>query len=237
MADSRTDLRESTRDRLRRVPLFAELEDADLDRLAGLSRILNLRRKENLFHEGEPYQGMFVILEGLAVVFKLSEDGRMLILHVCRAGDSLAEVALFEGPDAAYAAHARVTRDSEVLFLPKDRFAPFLKQHPEVAWEMLKQFAERLKELATQLEGVTLREVSARLARYLVREAEAAGEREAAQPSLTLPLAKSSLASYLGTVHETLSRTFARLIREKIVAVDGPRVKILDMARLRRLVK
>jgi len=224
-------MRESTRDRLHRVPLFAELEEVDLDRLAGLSRILILRRKETVFREGEPYEGMFVILEGLAVVFKLSEDGRMLILHVCRPGDSFAEVALFDGQDATYAAHARVTRDSEILFLPKDQFAPFLKQHPEVAWEMLKGFAGRLKELTAQLEGVTLREVAARLASYLLREAEAEGS------SFTLPLAKSSLASYLGTVHETLSRTFARLIKEEIVSVEGSRVTILDSARLQRLVK
>ena len=223
-------MRESTRDRLRRVPLFAELEEPDLDRLAGLSRILTLRRKETVFREGEPYEGMFVILEGLAVVFKLSEDGRMLILHVCRPGDSFAEVALFDGHDATYAAHARVTRDSEILFLPKDEFAPFLKQHPEVAWEMLKGFAGRLKELTAQLEGVTLREVAARLASYLLREA-------GAQTSFTLPIAKGSLASYLGTVHETLSRTFARLIKEEIVAVEGSKVTILDAARLRRLVK
>jgi CRP/FNR family transcriptional regulator, dissimilatory nitrate respiration regulator len=224
-------MRESTRDRLRRVPLFAELEETDLDRLAGLSRTLTLRRKETVFREGEPYEGMFVILEGLAVVFKLSEDGRMLILHVCRPGDSFAEVALFDGQGAKYPAHARVTRDSEILFLPKDQFAPFLKQHPEVAWEMLKGFAGRLKELTAQLEGVTLREVAARLASYLLREAEAEGS------SFTLPLAKSSLASYLGTVHETLSRTFARLIKEEIVSVEGSRVTILDVARLRRLVK
>jgi CRP/FNR family transcriptional regulator len=230
-------MRESTRDRLRRVPLFAELEETDLDRLAGLSRTLTLRRKETVFREGEPYEGMFVVLEGLAVVFKLSEDGRMLILHVCRPGDSFAEVSLFEGRDAAYAAHARVTRDSEILFLPRDEFAPFLKQHPEVAWEMLKGFADRLKELTLQLEGVTLREVAARLASYLLREAEAEGASGDAQPSLTLPLAKGSLASYLGTVHETLSRTFARLIKEEIVEVEGPRVTILDVARLRRLVK
>jgi CRP/FNR family transcriptional regulator len=230
-------MKESTRERLRRVPLFAELEEADLDRLAGLSRVLALRRKETVFREGESYEGMFVVLEGLAVVFKQSEDGRMLILHVCRPGDSFAEAPLFDGPNAAYAAHARVTRDSEVLFLPKDRFAPFLKQHPEVAWEMLKGFADRVKELTLQLEGVTLREVAARLARYLLREADADRAAADAKPTLTLPLAKGSLASYLGTVHETLSRTFARLIREEIVAVEGSKVTILDLARLRRLVK
>ncbi len=226
---------ESTRDRLRRVPLFAELEDEDLDRLAGLSRILVLRRKEPLFREGEPYRGMFVVLSGLVVVYKLGTDGRMLILHVCRPGDAVADVPLFEEGRAGYPAHARATRDSEILFLPKERFAPFLKQHPEVAWEMLKGLASRLKELTLQLEGITLREVTSRLARYLLREAEAAGAEDHPQPTITRPLAKGSLASYLGMVHETLSRTLARLAREGIISVDGPTVTILDPSRLKHL--
>ena len=172
MGDGKSELHESTRERLRRVPLFAELEDEDLDRLAGLSRIAQLRRKEMLFVDGEPYAGMYVILSGLAVVYKQSGDGRMLILHVCRPGDSVAEDPLFEEPEARYPAHGRVTRDSEVMFLPREKFLPFLKQHPEVAWEMLKGFAVRLRELSQQLEGVTLREVTARLARYLLSEIE-----------------------------------------------------------------
>lgn len=236
MGDNKSDIHESTRDRLRRVPIFGELEDEDLDRLAGLSRIVQVRRKEMLYSDGEPYRGMFVLLSGLAVVYKLSGDGRMLILHVCRPGDTFAEDPLFEDPEARYSAHARVTRDSEVMFLPRDKFLPYLKQHPEVAWELLRGFAVRLRELSQQLEGVTLREVTARLARYLVSEVEKAGLLDDPKPVLTLPLAKGSLASYLGTVHETLSRSFARLIRERVVAVDGPRVTVLDPERLRRLV-
>jgi CRP/FNR family transcriptional regulator len=236
VADDRDRLHESTRDRLRHLRLFRELEDESLDRLAGLSRILHLGRKQVLFSEGQPYRGMYVLLDGLAVVYKLSGDGRMLILHVCRPGDTLAEVPLFEEQDAGYPAYARATRESELLFLPKETFIPFLKQHPEVAWEMLSNFAAKLKEISLQLEGVTLREVTSRLAQYLLREVEAAGEVEAGEPVLELPLAKGSIASYLGTVHETLSRTFARLIKEKIVAVDGPRVTILDKKKLERLV-
>ncbi len=224
------------RARVRGLSLFAELEDEAVDRLLGFARVLTLPRKSTVFSEGEPYRGMFVLLGGLAVVFKLSDDGRMLILRVCRPGDSLAELQLFEDADAGYSAHARVTRDSEVLFLPAERFTTFLKQHPEVAWEMLRRFAGRLKDLSMKLEGVTLREVSSRLAQYLVREVEAAGLQHSVEPSLTLPLAKGSIASYLGTVHETLSRTFARLVKDEIIRVEGPRITVLDMRRLRRLI-
>jgi CRP/FNR family transcriptional regulator len=100
---------------------------------------------------------------------------------------------------------------------------------------MLQSFAARMKDLTLRLEGVTLREVSSRLARYLLREMDAAGATEETEPVLTLPLAKGSVASYLGTVHETLSRSFARLIREKAIKVDGPRITILDRQKLQRL--
>jgi CRP-like cAMP-binding protein len=218
------------------LPLFGELDDAGLDRLAELGRIFRFQRKATVFSEGEPYRGMFVVLEGLAVVYKLSAEGRMLILHVCRPGDPLAEVPMFEERDAGYASHAKTTRDSELLFLPRGPFIEFLNTHPPVAWKMLQGFASRIKEMSLQLEGVTLREVSSRFARYLLREMEAGGVADQERPVLTLPLAKSSVASYLGTVHETLSRTFARLIREKVIAVDGPKITVLDRKKLERLV-
>lgn len=228
---------ESTRDSLRRVPLFAGLDPVDLDRIAGLSRILHLQKKQVLFTEGEPYRGMFVVLDGLVVVYKLSEDGRMLILHVCRQADALAEVPLFEERNAGYPAHARATRPSEVLFLPRATFTPFLKSHPAVAWELARGLATRLKELSLQLEGVTLSEVTERLARYLVREVEAAGLDREATPAVTLPLAKGSLASYLGTVHETLSRSLSRLVKERVLRVAGPEITILDLDRLREVAR
>lgn len=221
--------------RLQRLPLFGDLELEALDRVAAISRVLRLPRKKTIFTQGDSYRGMFVVLEGLAVVYKLSAEGRMLILDVCRPGDTLADVPLFEEQDAGYPAHARTTSESEILYLPRVAFVDFLKTHPQVAWKMLQSFAARMKDMTLRLEGVTLREVSSRLARYLLREMEAGGTADEDKPVLTLPLAKGSVASYLGTVHETLSRTFARLIREKVIAVDGPRITILDRKKLQRL--
>ncbi len=224
-----------TLERLRGLRLFAELDDAALGELAGLSRVIRLPRKETLYSEGDPYRGLFIVLDGLAVVYKMSDEGRMLILQVCRPGDSLAEVPLFEEGEAGYPAHAKTTRDSEILFLRRDRFIPFLKSRPEVAWPMLQGLAARIKEMSLRLEGVTLREVSSRLAQYLVREMEAGDVAHDETPVLTLPLTKGSVASYLGTVHETLSRTLAKLVRDKIVAVDGPRITVLNKEKLKRL--
>ncbi len=236
MEGSETRLGADLRERLARVPLFARLGEQALDALVALARPRALKRKAYLFQEGDLYRGPYVVLGGLAVVFKVSaQDGRMLVLHVCRPGAVLAEMPLFEGPPGRYPAYARVTRDSEVVLLPREPFTAFLRDHPEVTWELARGLAARLKELTLQLESVTLREVTSRVARYLLREVEAAGKQGEARPVLTLPLAKGSLAAYLGMVHETFSRTLSRLVKDRIVSVKGSEITILDVERLRRL--
>lgn len=224
------------RDRLRRIPLFVGLDDEGLDRLAGLSRIVHLPRKHSVFSEGQEHGGMFVVLDGLVVAYTISDEGRMLILDVCRPGDTLADVPLFDERATTYATHARTTRDSELLFLAREPFLAFLRQHPVVAWEMLRRFAASMGEMGRRLEGVTLRDVRSRLARYLLHELETRGLDGEPSPTLELGLTKGSIASYLGTVNETLSRTFNRLVRDRVLAVDGPRITVLDVERLRSLV-
>lgn len=212
------------------------MDDAGIEELLSFARVERLRRKTVVYAEGQAHRGAWIVLDGLVVVYRLSPDGRMLILRVCRPGASFGESGLFGETRPVHANHARTTRDGTLLFLPRARYGAFLKRHPETCWRLLEELSERNRELSTTLEGVAFREVTARLARYLVRELEAAGRTAEPHPSVDLPLAKGSLASYLGAAHETLSRSLRRLSRQRIVQVDGPRVTVLDLPRLKRLV-
>jgi CRP/FNR family transcriptional regulator len=226
---------EEVREQVRRVRLFRDLDGDRLDEVLSFGRVERVRRKTVVYGEGEDHRGVWIVLSGLVVVYRLSPDGRMLILRVCRPGDSFGETGLFDEARPRYANHARTTRDGTLLFLPRDRFGDFLRRSPETSWRLLGELSDRIREMSTTLEGVAFREVTERLARYLLRELEAAGHTEERRPSVELPLAKGSLASYLGAAHETLSRSLQRLSRQGIVRVDGPRVTVLDLARLKRL--
>ena len=83
-----------------------------------------------------------------------------------------------------------------------------------------------LRQFATQIEELTFKDVPARLARYLL---ETAGDEE---ESVELPISKTQLASNLGTVSETLSRTFRKLADEAVIEVRGKVIAILDRDRL-----
>jgi CRP/FNR family transcriptional regulator len=83
-----------------------------------------------------------------------------------------------------------------------------------------------LRQFATQIEDLTFKDVPSRLARYLL---DLGGDEKAL---VELPIAKSQLASNLGTVSETLSRTFRKLSDEAIIRVKGKQIEILDLERL-----
>ncbi len=83
------------------------------------------------------------------------------------------------------------------------------------------------------VEGLSLTNVTTRLVRYLLDMIpDGAGD----EVTLTLPEKKSVLAAEIGTIPETLSRSLARLSREKIIVVDGSTIRVLDRQRMQRLV-
>src|SRR5204862_5389879 len=93
-------------DFLRKVPLFAELPDADLRRLCAMIKEVKLAPGETLFAEGDPGEEAYVIAEGEIEIVKIS-SGRDVLLAVRTAGDVIGEAALLEMAPRSATARAR----------------------------------------------------------------------------------------------------------------------------------
>ena len=212
---------------LRNIPLFAGLAEEDLDILEGIGRIREHPRGELLFAEGEQAAGFFVVLDGRVKVYKLSAEGKERILHFVGPGGTFAEAAIFG--DGLYPAYAETLQKSKLLFLPKDGFLNLLMTNGRIAVNMIAGLSRFLRQFALQIEELTFKDVPSRLARYLLELSR--GERR----TVHLPISKSQLASNLGTVSETLSRTLRKLSDEEMIAVDGKMIDILDLERLEEL--
>lgn len=93
-------------DFLRKVPLFAELPDADLQRLCSMIKEVGLAPGETLFAEGDPGEEAYVIAEGEIEIIKAS-SGREVLLAVRASGDVIGETALLEMAPRNATARAR----------------------------------------------------------------------------------------------------------------------------------
>ncbi len=204
--------------------MFAGVTEQDLTLLAGVCRVREYKRAEILFEQGSPASGFYVIVSGKVKIYKLSPDGKERILHIVLPGNTFAEAAIFG--DGRYPAFAETLEASTLVYFPKEDFLNLLHSHSQIAINMIGGLASFLREFTTQIEDLTFRDVPARLARYL---ADLGGDEASA---VTLPISKSQLASNLGTVSETLSRTFRKLADEEIIRVQGKNIQILDADRL-----
>lgn len=212
---------------LKHSPLFAGLSDADLDAMMEIARIREYPRGELLFSEGEQAAGFFVVLDGKVKVYKLSPEGKERILHIIHPGVTFAEAAIFG--DGLYPAYAEPLQVSQLLFMPKDGFLDLLMNNGRISVNMIAGLSRFLRQFANQIEDLTFKDVPSRLARYLMDLSR--GTRE----TVELPISKSQLASNLGTVSETLSRTLRKLSEDDLIRVTGKMVEILDFERLEGL--
>lgn len=212
---------------LKNVPLFAGLSEEDLDEMMGIVKIEEHARGKLLFAEGDEAIGFFIVLDGKVKVFKLSPEGKERILHIIHPGGTFAEAAIFG--EGLYPAYAEPLQSSKLLFLPKKAFLNLLQSNSRISINMIAGLSKFLRQFANQIEDLTFKDVPSRLARYLLDISFGT------KRTVELPISKSQLASNLGTVSETLSRTLRKLSEDDLIAVNGKTVEIIDMNRLKDL--
>jgi len=234
MAASLTELKQiAIVNTLRSCQLFTGLPPADLQNIAEVSVVKSLEKDDYLFHEGDPARGFYVVQRGAVNVHRVNAAGKEQIIHVFRAGESFAEVAL--ATERGYPADARALEPTQVLLVQKDGILALLKRQPELALRMLGSMSSHLRVLVGQLEDLTLKDVETRLANWLVKRCP--NPRSAQPVKIQLAMTKRTLAAELGTVSETFSRTLAKFREQSLVKVEGKTIIILFPQRLAKLLE
>ena len=155
------------------------------------------------------------------------------MLHFVHPAETFAEAAFFG--DGKYPAEARGLEKGEALFFPREAFMGLLERNPRFSLNMIISLSLLLRRFARQIEELTFAEVPARLAAYLADLAAKKSTTFQGKTYLDLDMKKGELASRLGTVSETLSRSLKKLKEEGIIDVEGSRVIVNDMPGLLRM--
>jgi CRP-like cAMP-binding protein len=226
---------------LRAAQLFMHLDDDQLARLAGVAQPRRLPAEETLFLQDDPADAFYLLADGRLKVFKLLRDGRTATIRHVEPGQTFAEAALFH---ERYPASTETLTECLLYRFDKERTLEVLLGDARLAVNLLASMAELLGLLNRRVEELLL-PVPARLARYLLARAD-----EQLEPAATtsdapadvprvirLPVSKRELAARLGTVPETLSRTFDRFKRAQVIRMSGDHrlIEILSFEQLHRL--
>lgn len=212
---------------LRRLPLFADLSDAELTLIAeGVTR-LTFEAGALIFTEGDICRELLVVEDGEVKIIKSAPNGRDQLIGIERRGSSLAEIAVLDG--SSYPATAQAVTAAVVLRLSADRFRQVCLQNPDMALKVFKVLGRRLRHLVSLVEELSSSTVRARLIGYLVRLAEENGRRTSEGIQFELAENNQEIAVRLGTVRELVSRNLGRLHGEGLVRMTKRTVNIPDL--------
>lgn len=218
---------------LRSCQLFAGTSLSELTAIADFTIVKSVSKDSYLFREGEPSQGFYIVRTGAINVHRVNSAGKEQVIHVFRAGESFAEGTL--ATESGYPADGRAVEASQVLLVQKAGILGLLRRQPELALRMLGSMSTHLRILVGQLEDLTLKDVETRLANWLLKRCP--------QPitdrpvKVELPTTKRVLASELGTVSETFSRTLAIFRAQNLLSVKGKTIVVLNPLKLAELLR
>ncbi len=217
-------------DLIANTPLFKRLSKTQHENLAKICIKRSYKRGQIIFREGRPANGFYIVASGRIKIFKVSSQGKEQILGIFGAGEVFGEVAVFSGN--CFPANAMAIEDSHIIFVPRGEFISIIKEDPTLGLNMLAVLSSRLRKFTVLIENLSLKEVGSRLAAYILYLKE---QKDAEK--FKLDVTKTQLASLLGTIPETLSRTLSKMNKQGLIKIEGSQIEILDQEGLQKLAK
>lgn len=206
--------------------IFAALP-ADV-RAGLLARFVQQRydKDEYLFFEGDPAQFLVLVTEGRVKMIKHSDSGRETILATFGPGQIVGEVGVLIGD--VYPATAQALEPTSTLALRRDDLVELVHSQPDLAWLLITELGHRLQHAHETIRSMAVEKVERRVARVLLRMANASGERlDSGSIRITAPLSRQDIADMAGTVLETAIRTMSKFQKEGLVATKAGQIILL----------
>jgi len=208
--------------------LFAAVGESSRARLLAIGQMQQFTKGALIFRQGEACPGVLIVGSGLVRVFRIAPNGKQHVLHLVKPGETVAEIAVVG--DFACPAFAEAAAASECLLLPNAAFRQALETDHALCLALLTGFASRVRTVVDLLEDLTLRDATARVARWLLENTGADGR------ITPLPGLKKDIANRLNLTGETFSRMLRRLLDAGVIApVNDCEFKVLSRDKLAAL--
>jgi len=218
---------------VKRVPLFSQLNEDDLEKIRILCVTQHYVKDQIILIEEEAGNTLFLIQKGRVKVSRISDDGREVILSILEPGDFFGELSLIDGK--ARSASVTAIEDSEVLMLRRGDFLGLLSDYPQISISLMKELAGRIRKSDTQIKSLSLQDAMGRVASSLIMLAEDHGrtrKNEVVIPKIPL---QQDLANMAGTSRETISRVFRALEEDLLIQRSGRKITIPDFNRFKKM--
>jgi len=204
---------------LRTIPLFANVDEQDLERIAATSVVRTFNKNSIVITEGDTSSSLYLILGGEVKIFVSDEDGKTNIINRLGPGEYFGELSLID--EEPRSASAEAVTKCKISILSRKYFVDYIVQHPRVAVSLLKGMGQRLRKTTDHAKNLALMDVFGRIANVLLQAAEEEDGR-----LITPALTQQDIADEVGSSREMVSRILKDLRAGNYISMEGKRVVI-----------
>jgi CRP/FNR family transcriptional regulator/CRP/FNR family cyclic AMP-dependent transcriptional regulator len=220
-------------DFLKRLPLFANVSDAELALLAKDFTLRRFQQGEAIFFQGDPGQSLYLIEAGRVRIYVQDDGGQETSVIFYSAGDIFGELAVIDGLPRS--ASAIAVDETFVHVLGRERLRAHLLASPQLAYNFMQALAVRVRYSTLQVGNLTLHDVPGRLARKLLELAQGHGRVTSTGVQIDMTLTQSDLASLIGATRESTNKALGNFKRGGVIRMDNNQITIVDPEALREM--
>ena len=187
------------------TPLFANLDEANLEALAAECAKRTLARGDVLFHQDDESGALYIVVSGRIAIANRSFDGRESMVALMEDGDLFGEMGLFDAEEGR-SADARALEPSELIELPYEPIRQLFTDQPSLLWGVVTMLSQRIRAVDNALADSVFLDVTGRTAKRLL---EMAGDED----EFELPLTQEELAGMVGASRERVNKSINQFIK------------------------
>lgn len=215
------------------INVLNELSEQERSHLISLASVEDVKRKEVMYLPGDPRDSLFVVMEGVVKLARLSEDGREIIIDTCEPGEVFGELALINPGE--HDTMAETMTKAKIAIISSDNFEALLSSIPKFSFILARIIGVRRMALESKLEDLAFRNVPARLAKFLMEQASQFGTRIGSYINVPSTYSQQEIGSMIGSTRETTSHFLNDFRRNGLIDFNKRQISILQPEKLTEL--
>jgi len=196
------------------------------------SSIQHFKRNELIYCEGDESTEMMCLLKGKVKIFKDGVGGRSQIIRMIKPIQYFGYRAYFA--EEEYLTNASAFEASTVCMIPMSIVIEFIGKNPDLSLFFIRQLSKDLGIADERTVNLTQKHIRGRLAESLLFLKESYGLEEDGS-TLSIYLSREDLANLSNMTTSNAIRTLSTFANEKVIAMDGRKIKIIEEDRLRKI--
>jgi len=193
-----------------------------------------LKKNELVYKDGDIPRDMLCVISGKLKIFKAGVSGRSHLIRVLKPVTFTGHRAYFAGE--AYQTSAAALEPTTLVRIPLNLLAEITQSNAALGWFFIKELSKRLGTANERTVNLTQKHVRGRLAEAILFLRDTYGLEEDGC-TLSIYLSREDMANMSNMTTSNAIRTLSAFAQEKLVAIDGRKIKLIDIPALERVSK